>query len=199
MNKRFADVYKSVLKKTGRRRKSAVYRSLKDGDLANPIQLDEFLDGVGEIMRLAPKTVEPQPKESIARVAGRNWIRLLLPLATIVLVAFAIQSAPGEEPSVPLPSSVLGIWSTADPRYANRRFELTRESIAFKHGDRPDDQSVHQISAVRAKQMGDSTLIRVTYLEAGGSYELSFKYSMVPEPGIRFSHQEELAWRRAMK
>lgn len=194
---------RDILKGTKRRRKSGIYRSLKDGDLANPIQLDEFLDGVGSMMKLPPRELpreeEKKKAEQTAAASPRKWARLVLALSAVILIPLALQREPPQVASAPLPAGVLGIWSTDDPRYSNRTFEIGSGHIAFKHGDRADDQSLHQIAGVEAVQMGDSSLFRIKYLEAGGTYELEFKFSRFPKPGIRFTHQEEFVWRPAME
>jgi hypothetical protein len=184
------------------RSKSGTYRPVKDGDLANPIQLDEFLGGVGQVLRLEPKDL-PKPEKPTERVRFRmpaNWGRLVLPMLALVLVPLVVKRSPKHEAAptaTVLPDGVEGIWTTQDPRYAGRQFQIENGYIAFKNGDRADDQSLHQISAVKTDMAGDSTLVQISYLEADATYELAFKYVRFPTPGIRFAHQEELVWRKA--
>lgn len=188
----------STNKKKGQS-ESGVYRAVKDGDLANPIPLNEYLGGVGQMLRLAPKDLPkpPPPPAKFSLKVPAKWTRVALPLAALLLVPFFFKRSPA--PAVlptTLPDGVEGTWITQDPRYAGRRFEIAGGSIAFKNGDRADDQSVHQISAVATEDAGDSTLVRISYLEAKATYELAFKYVRFPTPGIRFAHQEELVWRK---
>lgn len=197
MSNRLKNAMRNVLERSKKRRDPGAYRSLKDGDLANPIPLDDFLVGVGEIMRLAPrKSAAPEKPVAAARPSlPKNWSRYLWWTAALLLIPFLMPRRQSELPSAPLPAGVAGSWSTADPRYADRRFEIGQDFILFKNGERADEQTVHPISNIQAEEVGDSTLVHVKYLDAGATYELSFKYSRFPTRAIRFSHQPEFVWR----
>jgi hypothetical protein len=199
---KFRQTLSRVLK--GKQRtKSGHYRSVKDGDLINPMPLVDFLDGVGEIMRLPARVPVAEAKaeqQAIAEAAGRSQLasrtKIVVLLAVVAIMAYGVTSGGEEAAPTTVPPQVLGTWMTADPRYAGRTFDLGSGFIVFKNGDRADDQTAHEISAVHTTSQGDSTQVIVSYLEAGATYELSFKYSGTPRPGIRFNHQEELVWYR---
>ncbi|MEO8201067.1 MAG: hypothetical protein ABI679_11135 [Gemmatimonadota bacterium] len=187
---------KSFLAK--RRRKSDLSRSLKDGDLVNPIPLGDFLGGVGQMLRLEPRKLPPLPQEGPNRavqVFQRNWGTIVFSLSLLLLYPLVTRSGGTGEARDELPAGVLGAWQTDGKRYAERRFEIGTDYIVFTQGTRSDDQTVHKISGVSVKQKPDSSDIRIQYLDAGVTYELLFTYSPIPRPGIRFEHQKELLWR----
>lgn len=180
-----------------RRKGSGLYRSVKDGDLINPIQLDEFLEGVGGILRLPAReqAPAPAPKPRIRIRIPTRWLVYLVPVAATAVLVLSVKGA--EPPSAPLaalPAGITGHWTTTDKRYQNRAFDITQGEIVLKNGDRPDDQTVHAISAVRVGMRADTAMVTIDYLEAGDSYQLAVKYIAQPRPTIIFINQEEMVW-----
>jgi hypothetical protein len=201
MSQDFRDTVAEVLGGRKKRKRSGLYRSVKDGDLNNPIQLDEFLEGVGDVLRLPPKEpVKPDAapaKRSLSLALPRYWRWVPLPVLGLA-AATLLLSQPAEESSEgTLPPQVTGVWTTSDPRYRDRYFEITAGYLVFKNGDRADDQTSHPIASVRTEERADTTVATISYLEADATYELSLKYIPRPRPAIILSNQPEMVWRRA--
>lgn len=199
MKKDFRDTIAGVLGKK-RRKPSGLYRSVKDGDLTNPIQLDEFLEGVGGILQLPPKETVVAPKTQRGGLTFTlPGLRFALPVAG-VFVAAVVFGRPAEKaaPDATLPAQMIGLWTTADPRYRNRSFEVSTGFVVFKNGDRKDEQTAHEISGIRREERGDTTMLTLDYLDAGATYSLALKYLPRPMPAIIFANQDDMVWRKAV-
>jgi hypothetical protein len=201
-NQEFRDTVAAVL--GGKKRKgSGIYRSVKDGDLSSPIHLGEFLEGVGGVLRLPPKEPVKAPAPAQPRALGLNlslpryWRWLPIPVGALALATFALSRPAVEESLGTLPPQIFGIWTTSDPRYKNRNFEVSATFLTFKNGDRPDDQTAHPIQSVRTEERADTTVTTISYLDADAAYELALKYIPRPQPAIILSNQPEMVWRRA--
>jgi hypothetical protein len=168
------------------------YRSLKDGDLANPLSLGEFFEGLGGLMRLPPKSGKaPMPARKTRR-AGR----LLLPALAVGFALALTALKPVLKPERgELPFGLAGHWATIATNYSDRGLEFFPDRIVFQAGPGPGDRTEHLISRVRSRQVGDTTLITLSYLEAGAPFDLSLKYASTPERGLRFTNQDYLVWR----
>lgn len=170
------------------------YRSLKDGDLANPLSLGEFFEGLGGLMQLPPKnSKEPAPPRPPRRVT-----RLLLPMLAVGCALGLTALRPLLTPERgELPYGLTGHWATIATNYSDRGLEFLSDRIVFQAGPGPGDRTEHTITRVRTRQVGDTTLITLSYLDAGAPYELSLKYASTPERGLRFTNQDHLVWRPA--
>lgn len=168
------------------------YRSLKDGDLANPLSLGEFFEGLGGLMRLPPKSGnKPPPARKPRRVT-----RLLLPTLALGLALALTALKPMIKPERgELPFGLTGHWATSADNYSDRGLEFFPDRIVFQAGPAQADRAEHTITRVRSRQVGDTTLITLSYEEAGAPYELSLKYASTPARGIRFTNQDHLVWR----
>lgn len=199
MTQNFKDTLAGVLGKKKRKR-SGIYRSVKDGDLVNPIPLDEFLEGVGGMLRMPPKEkVAPAPNGGTFTFNFKaGWLKIAVPVLGVVVAAVMLNRPEKDVAVTPLPPQLFGLWTTGDPRYTNRSFEIAEGFIAFKNGDRRDEQTLHPITGVRTESRADTTVIRIDYLDADATYHLAMKYIPRPKPAIIFTNQEELVWRRAI-
>lgn len=170
------------------------YRSLKDGDLANPLSLGEFFEGLGGIMQLPPKSGnKPLPARKPRRVT-----RLLLPTLALGLALALTALQPLLKPERgELPLGLTGRWTTRADNYSDRELEFFPDRIVFQAGPAQADRTEHKITRVRSRQVGDTTLIALSYDEAGARYELSLKYASTPARGLRFTNQDHLVWRPA--
>jgi hypothetical protein len=200
MSQEFRDTIAAVLGRKKRKR-SGLYRSVKDGDLNNPIQLDEFLEGVGDVLRLPPrepvKPEAPPSQRNLNLSLPRYWRWIPLPVLGLALATMLLSQPAGVQSEGTLPPQIAGLWTTTDPRYQNRNFEITTGFVVFKNGDRPDEQTAHPIHSVRTEERADTTVATISYLEADATYELSLKYIPRPKPAIILSNQPEMVWRRA--
>lgn len=95
-----------------------------------------------------------------------------------------------------VPIELIGVWETADCRYADRFFEITRSSIALGTGD----GSVETYPIIAVDRVGDRdpVLHTISYRDRDGQeFRLSF-YFEPRDPGvIRFKHQKDIPWTKA--
>lgn len=173
---------------------SGGYQSLKDGDLANPLSLGEFFHGLGGLMRLPPKA---RMKLS-AQKRGSHPSRILLPAAAIALAVIfvALQRGQADAPDE-VPPGLIGRWVTTASSYSDRVLEFRPNLVIFHTGPETEDRTEHRITRVQTRLIGDTAVVTLAYLEAGTSYELSFRYTSVPEPVLSFTNQDRLIWRPA--
>jgi len=92
-----------------------------------------------------------------------------------------------------MPAELLGVWSTTDPRYADRAFEIKTDSLIFHTGD--GSFTEHSIRSVNVVQDDSIPLYVVDYLNNDDAYMFSFYFDS--ESGtIQFQNQREMTWTR---
>lgn len=172
------------------------YKSLKDGDLLNPISLGEFFMGLNGLMQLPPKPPEPEQK----RKRPLKSSRFVLPLVAVVFAVALVALKPSPKADATLiPDGLVGLWETKASKYKDRLLEISPTLVVFYNGPAREDRSEHLITQIKTKAAGDTVMVTFFYLEAGTDYELSIKYSTMPERGIRFTNQDDLVWRPSSK
>lgn len=172
------------------------YKSLKDGDLLNPISLGEFFTGLNGLMQLPPKPPELEQKP------GRSLkpTRYVLPLLAVAFAVSLVALKPSPKADTTLiPDGLVGLWETKAAKYKDRLLEISPTLVVFYNGPAREDRSEHLITRIKTRASGDTVMVTFFYLEAGTDYELSLKYSSTPERAIRFTHQDDLVWRPSAK
>ncbi len=169
-----------------------------DGNLAEPMPLDTFLEGVANIYDLAPKEVAPDVKPPKPKRARRTSLRVQQGLAAgvaVSLVAFFALKLGSTKLQGVLPAPLRGEWTTNHPGYESRRMRISAGELAFQTGRDADSVTVHKIQHVTQTAQGeDTTNFSVDYEAEGGSVNWQFQYIQRPKPVIRFTHQKELIW-----
>jgi hypothetical protein len=171
------------------------YRSLASGDLKNTWQLGEFFDALGSVMRLPPKAPRSAAAATpvvSARAAHRS--RFLIP-AAVALLAIAVLQRPLLHllsPDVPVPEGLLGSWITDAPRYADRGFVITSDSLRLQLG--PQLSATYPITRVRRAGTADSARYTISYRQ--GDTEVEMGLSVDPELGLRVANLPSVTWRR---
>lgn len=167
--------------------------TVKDGDLATPMELREFLGQVGSTMRLPKRTTVAMPTVAETTAAVRSRAPVLLPaFAVISLAAWAaVEFSP--PPVVGLPSAVQGTWVTDDPRYAGRTLEFGQSQVTVTF---PGGRETTMVRAVRSRQRGDTIALVVRHGEAAQPQELSLGYLAAPEEHLVLSNPAAVRWFR---
>ncbi len=102
----------------------------------------------------------------------------------------------GEAPDKTVPETLFGIWTTSNPRYVDRFFELTPDSI-MRVGTGGDNVDAYAIRNVEAVPQDALTLYTITYLnDAGHTYEFKFSYDPFDGGIIVFVNQDGMRWTR---
>lgn len=101
----------------------------------------------------------------------------------------------GPESTKTVPDSLIGVWKTSAPKYADTFIELTRTTIAFGAGDK----GTHLRSVVKVTKERDAggILYTVFYTDPDGQeYKFAFYYD--PADGmLRWKNQRTIAWMKA--
>ena len=113
------------------------------------------------------------------------------------LVAFAIFATffachTGKNTTVP--DDLVGIWRTSAPKYADRFFEITKDSIIFAIGEGNAD--IHPIEDIDEIREEKNILYTISYLIEGQQNRFSFHYDPTNDGVIRFKNQIQYAWRK---
>jgi hypothetical protein len=172
--------------------------NLKDGDLANPVPLGDFMSELGTIMQLPPKE-GPVAAPVVAQAAapartGWNARAVLLPTIAVLLAAGVAWGRVAGRPSVPdLPKELQGEWRTKHPKYRDRLLSFTadRVGIAMSEGKVPQ---LLPVSALTMRSRADTTVLAITYIEEGGPVE--FRVSLVKgaRPMLWLSNPADVVW-----
>jgi len=91
-----------------------------------------------------------------------------------------------------MPEDLIGVWKTADKRYADRYFELNAEQVIFSTGGW--GVIAHPIDRIEEHNENGQTLYIIYYpTEEGDPSQLSFYYDSIHSV-IRFKNQAQFEW-----
>ena len=171
--------------------------SVADGNLAHSMELRDFLDRLGLIMRL-PKKRKPKPDEAGAAGAIQiPWRKVLVVGGVAAIVVTASQVMSGmQKTKVDVPDQFLGSWRTDNKKYATRGFRISETQIELSAGQRGLPK-VRPIEAVTTREAHDTTYLTIQYLEDNRMVEWPIALIPAAQPTIRFVHQPEIDWVRA--
>ena len=117
-----------------------------------------------------------------------KWIVIV---ALILIGASIFVLYPGKNTDIPL--NLIGRWTTSEPRYQDRFFEITKETLTYGLGG--DKIDVYLISSMKESLEGNNRLYTINYKNTDGlKFTQSFYYH--PENGgsIQLKHQEHIEW-----
>jgi hypothetical protein len=114
--------------------------------------------------------------------------KLVLIIAVALCATFL-----GCSKEVPMNEDLIGVWRTADKKYADRHFELTMERVIFSTGGW--GVTAHPIDRMEQHSENDRTFYIIYYPtnEEGDESQFSFYYDPVQDV-IRFKNQEQFEW-----
>jgi hypothetical protein len=171
--------------------------NLKDGDLANPVPLNDFMSELGTIMRL-PKKEGPvaAPVAVAAAPARHGWSArtMVLPAIAVLLAAGVAWGRVAGTPALTdLPRELQGEWKTSHPKYRDRQLSFTadRVGLALQEGRAPQ---LYPISALTMRTRADTTVLSITYVEEGAPVD--FRVSLVrgARPMLWLSNPPDVVW-----
>jgi hypothetical protein len=117
----------------------------------------------------------------------RKWI--VIPAVIVAVAIYMLQSKEIKD----FPEDLIGQWTTSEPRYQDRFFEITKETLAYGLGGGKID--VYFISSMKESLEGNNILYTINYKNTDGlKFTQSFYYH--PENGgsIQLKHQEHIKW-----
>ncbi len=166
--------------------------SVKDGDLATPMELRDFLEGVGTTMRLPPKTTVRMQAVAAPPVVRTQTPVFLPTLAVCVLAAFAfVELRPA--PVGVLPPGLAGTWETTDPRYAGRYLVLSPGRVTQVF---PGGQQADSVRAVSTVARGGTMAVVISHGGDGAVSELQLGWVQHPVEHLVLRNPEGVRWTR---
>lgn len=118
--------------------------------------------------------------------------------AIAVCLFFMAGSCAPNDPSKDLkiiPEGVFGKWTTTNPKYKERYFNLTPDKVVFGIGE--DHELVYTLARIQTKTEDDQNLITLTFKDQDGNrFGQSFYYDNHTFPVIRFKNQNDIPWQK---
>ena len=91
------------------------------------------------------------------------------------------------------PDRMIGRWTTSEPRYTDRFFEISQTT--FTYGIGGDKKDVCIISSIEKSVQGNTTLYTIKYRNVDGiKYIRSFYYFPGNGGVIKFKNQKDIKW-----
>jgi hypothetical protein len=176
-------------------------KPLAPGDLTKPIELRDFMHGVGELMALPPKrptrpsmhavpAVKARPARSGARAFVLPGVAGVLGLLTAALTVIR------PTPVVDVPPPMLGEWTTKDAKYAGRALRITPTDVSLGTGERQDAAAYPLVRAVPSTR-GDSMIVEMEYLADGEAMPMRLAYARSAPGKLAIANPAGLVWERA--
>ena len=112
----------------------------------------------------------------------------------LAISIFLLGCQPKEDET--LPPELMGVWTSAAPRFKNDTLELSKECIVFTSGKFQDFITVDFIVKVEKRPERNHVLYTIHHENAEGQkYKFSFYY--YPKKGIiRLKNQLDMEWRK---
>ena len=98
-----------------------------------------------------------------------------------------------------VPPELIGYWTTVEPRYAGRAFELTDSTLTIFTA--PEDSSVYAITGTEREVDGGDLTVTIAYENAGDQYLFRLGYGLPGADGdlewVHPAEQPSLEWRKS--
>lgn len=108
---------------------------------------------------------------------------------------FVLGCQPKEDET--LPPELIGVWTSAAPRFKDDTLELSKEHIVFTSGEFQDFISVNFIQKVEKKPERNHIAYTIHFENIEGQkYKFSFYYYPAKGHVIRLKNQVEFEWRK---
>lgn len=173
---------------------------LRPGDLSQPVELRDFMMGVGQLLDLPPKrpTTTSMPAVPARAKRARPPIRQFALPAMAVLLAMAVilpRLLPSSLPAPVVPAELVGEWSTKFTGYDGRRMRITTTAVEFVVSADGRAERYPIITAATGAK-GDSTIVDLAY--GDGAEPLPMRLAMARgEPGkLAIARPAGLVWER---
>ena len=126
----------------------------------------------------------------VTRPTSRNAVN---PRASVIAVTLLLALAGcGPESSRTVPDDLIGVWKTSDPKYADRPFQLTRDTITFwTGGGESYTRAVVRVTKVRED---GNVLYTVFYVDPADAGRFEFRFAFYYDGSIRWKNRQDMAW-----
>ncbi|MCU0646452.1 MAG: hypothetical protein MUF00_00535 [Gemmatimonadaceae bacterium] len=177
-------------------------KPLAPGDLTQPIDLRDFMHGVGELMALPPKRPTRPSMHAVPAVAPaparatRNARAFVLPgVAAVCGLAVVAVQLMRPTPPRELSPLVLGAWTTTNARYAGRSLEITATDVVVGQGARGATERFPIARAVTLER-GDSTVVELEYVQEDDATPMRLAVARSAPERLSIANPAGLVWER---
>jgi len=130
----------------------------------------------------------------ITRPTSRNAVN---PRASAIALALLLALVGcGPESTKTVPEELIGVWKTQEPNYADRPFQLTRDTVTFWTGG--GEYYTRAVVRITKVQEDRNVLYTVFYTEPGDPEKFEFKfafyYDAAADGAIRWKNQRHMVW-----
>ena len=161
--------------------------------LARPLGVSGAAESVRPVQ--SPEYTLLVQAESDRAWGQRMWRRSIIAIAVLA----SLWSCKAAEEPVVVPRELIGVWKTDDPRYVDRYFELTVDTITLAMGE--DGKKSYPVQKLEKRSDTPGISYALTYRNPIEDVvdTLSFDYEPTEGGAIRFKNQRDLVWRKASK
>ncbi|MCP4895478.1 MAG: hypothetical protein GY906_00755 [bacterium] len=152
-----------------------------------------------------PKVVERKRKQHQEQIAQERKTKrrdrfrnisvlsaILLIILTLAALRFVVSQA---QTSREMPGSLIGIWQSDDPRYADRQLTIRLKTITFDESKR--DERRYLVQKVTLAESTDGLHFTIETIDGKG---VDHQYSVVSHPDNRnrfwFQNRPDVIWRK---
>ncbi len=132
-------------------------------------------------------------KSKSAEKIKHKWV--IIWVCSLIIITILIFFTKQDEG---VPDRLVGRWTTSEPRYKDRFFELSK--VTFSYGLGEDKIDVNFISSIEKNIQNNNTLYTINYHSTDGlEYTRSFYYYPANGGVIRFQNQQNVKWTKCKK
>lgn len=157
-----------------------------------------FLDALREFRHaIGDFGGSPSPSGRMQRLTVRTRYRrkVVTALYLMTLVMAGVYFAPPLRGPDPVPSELVGRWTTDDTRYSGRRLELTSDALILRAS--ATEGTEYAVQRVQRRHMAQgSAYVITTHSEEAGNYVLLLEYHDAQQT-IALGKPARGLWRRA--
>ena len=122
-------------------------------------------------------------------------LKIILALVALVIVTKIAMDFWGGTPQVAIPDALYGKWTTTEPSYVDRYFELSQSTVTFGRGD--NGAAVYTVDHIHGVQEDDQIFYVVTFKDDEGTeYSQAILFSDNDKNGLMFKNQKEVVWHK---
>jgi hypothetical protein len=98
--------------------------------------------------------------------------------------------------TTPIPDALVGVWTTAAPKYSGRYFEISKQAVGFGTGDYNVD--AYPIVGVETAPKNNRTFYLFSLrTPEGDPYRFAFYYEPTDGGKIQLENQTKITWMKA--
>ena len=122
-------------------------------------------------------------------------LKIILALIVLVIIAKSAMYFWGGSPQVDIPDELYGRWTTTEPRYEDRYFELSQATVTFGRGD--NGIAVYTLNSIQGEQEDEQIYYVVTFQDDEGTeYSQSIFFEDDDKDELMFKNQKDIYWHK---